>query len=102
MDNKLDEATVAAQAAMRRHYGTTTMQSKQAQDFDALRAGILAGMKVLLGEPVAWQRRICADGGHWSDWVEWEDPYGEGQRPKIGHWDAEYRPVYAPDLGGGK
>lgn len=68
----------------------------------AMRAALLASLPVLLGEPVAWQRRIRASESHWSDWEEWIDMYGYGMQPKIGRWDAEYRPVYAPSLGEGE
>lgn len=68
---------------------------------EEIRESFLAGVKVLLGEPVGWQRRIRGGSGNWTAWTDWEDLYGAGMTPKIGRWDAEYRPVYAPSLGEG-
>lgn len=53
--DRIDEAVVIAMDARRRSYGRTTLGSKEAQDFEAMRAALLAGVKVLLGEPVVWQ-----------------------------------------------
>lgn len=99
-NNEQSRLDAAVEVALTAYYGEVDWTRNL--NSESMRAALLAALPVLLGEPVAWQRRIRADGGRWSDWAEWEDLDGEGQRPKIGRWDAEYRPVYAPDLGCGK
>ena len=63
------------------------------------RAALAAALPLVLGEPVAWQRRygngrhVFANGSHWSEWHEWV----EDERPAMsGQWTNEYRQVYAP------
>lgn len=82
MDNKvLDEAVEVARLA----YGSTI------PDEERMRAALLAGVKVLLGEPVAWQE--VKDDGE----PEWHDAsFAETATP----FDRS-RPLYAPSLGEG-
>lgn len=94
MDNKvLDEAVAAAWMAIT---GRDALGPDFARDHecmtqgerDDMRAALLAGVKVLLGEPVA---TICYDHdeGWWIDW--------EGRSPE----STEGIEVYAPSLGEG-
>lgn len=45
---------------------------------------------------VAWQRRIRGDSGRWLSWCEYDLPdKDEKFPPKIGRWEAQYRPLYS-------
>lgn len=86
--DRIDEAVVIAMDARRRSYGRTTLGSKEAQDFEAMRAALLAALPVLLGEPVAWKSSITG--------AMTVNPAWYHAAPN------RWTPLYAPDLGGGK
>ena len=51
------------------------------------------------GEVAAWQRSIELRPGHWGEWAEYTDIYGEGRPEKVGRFNCRYRPLYtAPAL----
>ena len=85
---RLDEAVSVAVDA----YADAAGEGWQLPARAGVRAAILAALPVLLGEPVAWQE--VKDDGE----PEWHDAsFAETATP----FD-RCRPLYAPDLGGGK
>lgn len=99
MDNKvLDEAVEVAQRAWRELIVKDAPSSQE-----AMRAALLAGVKVLLGEPVAWQlRERFWDGAPWGDWITFASKSDRDVRIKLmDGWLTEARDVYAPSLGEG-
>lgn len=66
-----------------------------------MRAALLAGVKVLLGEPVAWLFRAGSDCRWQVSRTEDEVVASKDVYVRAGFLMSEYRPVYAPDLGGG-
>ena len=110
MDNKvLDEAVeVAMRAAFDqvcRDSGASFTDEDYAQAKEGgleggetiMRAALLAGVKVLLGEPVAWQKPSDADEVVSAEHVAWyakSYPY----RTTYGGWI----PLYAPSMGEGE
>ena len=104
MDNKvLDEAVEVALSAVAALDDDAWPDDYDADDRrvarEAMRAALLAGMRVLLGEPVAWQYRFNhpLPSGGMCEWHTCDLAYAN-TLPRVAY---DVRPVYAPSLGEG-